>query len=309
MKKIFLLSLLIFILHSLAAGEVYFIPGWYSKWKNFDKTAAKLEKIFPGNNVNVCKWDSDRLWHNALAATDPFAIDLAGKIAQNPTEEVILIGHSLGGRIVLKCVAQLAAKNKQVKQVILLGTAYAITAEDIENCRKVSRLPVINIFCVDDNMLKLFLFKEKNYPLGLAGIPEKTGHFCQYRMFIKNEDLRIFNVTIIPGKFTEPFRESIEHLSAYYIRKLEEVISGNAAECYYDLPGMESIAAGNSVVADAIPGFTTIDSCDSWRLEYRSVRKRYRIISPSGRKFCYTSEAHAAENFSRIKKMIPAKLP
>ena len=89
-------------------------------------------------------------------------------------EKITLIGHSLGGRIVLDLASVLAENGKKVDRLILLGTAGQMDEKDVANCRKVSVKPVINIFCPDDNMLKLYLYKE-NMPLW--DIPELWKNF------------------------------------------------------------------------------------------------------------------------------------
>lgn len=286
------------------AGTVYFVPGWYSAWKDHSRTGEKIRNIFPGDTVHIRKWDSDRLWSKAKRNAEHCAIELFQEIKKRDPQNVTVIGHSLGGRITLKCAAYLAQEKIKIRRVILLGTAGEISPDDIKNCQQISILPVINIFCVDDNMLKLFLFKEKTYPLGLAGLPEPVNHFQQYRMHIPQETVKFCKIPIIHHRTAEPFRETFSHLSPKYVDRLQEVFNGNARECYYNIAALELIAADGAVKSDFIPGFSCKDEFDSWRFYTRRFRRRSRIVSPTGRIFHYRSEIKAKENFARIKEAL-----
>jgi pimeloyl-ACP methyl ester carboxylesterase len=294
----------LFLLMSSFAGEVYFVPGWYSAWKDHGHTGEKIQKLFPDDTVHIRKWDSNRLWAKAKRNAEICAVELFDEIKNGTPENVTVIGHSLGGRIALKCAAYLAQEKIKVNRIILLGTAGKLSPEDIKNCQQVSTLPVINIFCVDDNMLKLFLYKEKTYPLGLAGLPEPVKHFQQYRMTVPQENIKFRKITLVHHRTAEPFRETFSHLSPKYIEHLEKVLTGNVKECYYDLAALELIAADGAVKSDFIPGFSREDEFDNWHFHTRRFRRRFRITSPTGRIFHYTSETKAKENFARIKAAV-----
>ncbi|MBR7131308.1 MAG: DUF726 domain-containing protein [Lentisphaeria bacterium] len=306
--KIFVLSAAVILAVNLAAKEVYFIPGWYSEWINYQSHCKMLNKIFPGKEIKVRKWESNRLWSNAKSSATGFAAELSGEIAKSddPTK-ITLIGHSLGGRITLDCVNFLAAEKIRLKQIILLGTAGTISERDIANCRKVSILPVINIFCPDDNMLKLYIGKEKTLPLGFSGLPAKKAHFHQYRMPVSKEDIRVWQTTVIPEKTAAPFRQTVIHLAKKYLETLHDALSGNIPETYIDLPLLEKIAAENSIVPDKKLFFKTEEEFDNWIFAQRKNPARYRISSPSGKKFFFDDEKCARNNFEAIKKHISGK--
>ena len=301
MKKLFISLIMVIGAWQIAANEVYFVPGWYSEWKSYTAVSSILQEIFPGDTIHIRKWESNKLWDNAKAEAEKYAETLTAEIIQRPAPEVILIGHSLGGRIILDCAAGLAQQKKQVRQIILLGTADGITAEDIKNCQMVSLLPVINIFCVDDNMLKLFMAKEKFHPLGLSGLPEKVEHFQQYRLHVADHHITFSGVKIIDKKIAEPFRETVAHLTPFYLERLKQIVNGEAKECYYNLEALENIALEHAVESDSLPGFSGVEEFNGWLLEHRSYHRRYRITSPSGKKFHFDNKKDAIETFSRLK--------
>ncbi|MBO5667637.1 MAG: DUF726 domain-containing protein [Lentisphaeria bacterium] len=292
------------IITSTLRAEVCFVPGWYNEWINYRKHTAVLAGLFPGENIRICKWDSNRFWKNAKKSAGEFADEFSGEVLAGNSEEITLIGHSLGGRIVLDCIARIARQKKQVRQVILLGTAGVITPEDLQNCRQVSRLPVINIFCTDDNMLKLFYAREGVMPLGLCGLPQQEKHFRQYRMRVPDHEIKLLDVRILSHKNVEFFRETAAHLAKKYVQVLGEVLQQQTGEAYIDLAVLEKIASRDAVKKDLFPGFVTIDEWDGWKLDCRRIRRRFRIASPVGRTFYFDSEYAARRNFSDIRSRL-----
>lgn len=297
----------LFAVLTLPGGEIYFVPGWYSGWKSYSKHQKMLQEIFPEDTIFIRKWDSNRLWENAKNGAAGYALELAGELEKRNTAEVTVIGHSLGGRIALDCAAYFAGKNKPLRQIILLGTAGELSAEDIRNCQKISVLPVINIYCPDDNMLKLFLKKEGRYPVGLVGLPRPEKHFEQYRMLINDQHIRVFQIPVIHRRTAEPFRETAAHLSPHYLRRLGEVIGSRDGQMYVDLPALETEIAAGGVEKDYYPGFFRIDEFDGWKLYHRHYPERFRIDSPTGRKFYFTSETAAKKHFDGIKLALTGK--
>ena len=232
-KFFFILSFPVILFTLQAADTVYFVPGWYSEWIIYSNHVKILQQLFPESEVKVCKWDSNRLWSNAKLSAGNYVKELAGEVlAQPENSSVILIGHSLGGRLVLDTAAELAGKNRRVEQLILLGTAGILSEDDMKNCRSVSRKPVINIYCPEDNMLKLFLKKEKCAPLGFAGLPRREKHFRQFMMAVPDKDIKLGKVTVIPAKATEFFRDTAAHLAKKYLHTLSEAMSGSLSESY-----------------------------------------------------------------------------
>ena len=125
MKKLFAILFIIFAALSLKAEDtVYFIPGWYSQWVIYKGHIGILETLFPEQKIKVCKWSSNRLWKNAKIHAAKFAAEFSEELLKHPdTEKITLIGHSLGGEIVLDLAAVLAENGRKIDRLILLGTA------------------------------------------------------------------------------------------------------------------------------------------------------------------------------------------
>lgn len=288
-----------------AAVQVILVPGWYSEWVHYSRHREVLSQTFPGAGVEVFKWDSNRLWKNAKVSASESAVALAEKLrSSSARENTILIGHSLGGRIVIECAAALAAQNLKVKQVILIGCAGTVDDAKIAALQKFSSDAVINIFCPDDNMLKLYIGKEKELPLGFTGLKCRYPRFRQYRMAVDESDVKIGKVTVITGDTLEPVRETVAHLSVNYLQTLRDAVAGKNKEYYLDYAAVEAIAAKKQSAPDKIPGFRELASFDGWKLEKRSFKCRFRITAPSGRNFFYDDETTAGAVFAEIKRYI-----
>ena len=311
MKKAVLLILsTIFILPLSAKETVIFIPGWFTEWINYSRHRKVISELFPGAELQVYKWNSNRLWKNAKSSAAEAAESLTAKLISAKTpEQTILIGHSLGGRIILDSMAALAAKKIKVKQVILLGSAVNPDDKTLAFLQKVSSEPVINICCPEDNILKLYCQEEKEIPLGFAGIPHPVENFRQFRMTIPEKSLKIGKLTIIPADTLETPRQTAAHLAIYYLKTLQQSFSGEIPEYYLDYNTLKKIATRNNCQAEKISGFNEVEELDGWQLASHSRKNFYRITSPSGKHFYYTDKNTALSNFREIKHRISASLP
>ena len=172
---------------ALCAGEVVFIPGW-----NTEKISAEryyeteLAKVYPGERLIVLKWKADVNWSEAVKNAETFSPEvvkyIAGKTAPEQAE-LTLIGHSLGGRIVIKVAAELAKNKIPVKRIILLGAAVDCDV-DLSPVVSASNAPVINIFSENDAVLKhLYPKFQCKCPLGFCGAEKlPDGGLVEYRM-------------------------------------------------------------------------------------------------------------------------------
>ncbi len=311
MKKSLLIILLAGVWLPLFAREtVIFIPGWFTEWINYSRHRKLLDELFPGAELQICRWDSNRLWKNAkISAADAVGTLTEMVISHNKTENITLIGHSLGGRIILDSAAILSGKNIKVKQIVLLGSAAGIDSRKLTLLQKLSLEPVINICCPKDNILKLYCQEENELPLGFAGLPQPIENFRQYRMNIPEKSLKIGKLTILSAETLEPARHTAAHLAIYYLKTLHQAFSGEIPEYYLDYAALKKIAGRNSCRIKNISNFRSIENFEDWKLAGHTGKHLYRIISPAGENFYYTDKQTAMQNFREIKRRISAALP
>lgn len=287
------LSFFLFVLFGMIyAGEVVFIPGWLTENAQNGSYEASLQKLYPGKKITVLTWQSnsvkmDRVVENA----DAFAEDVAEYIGKKPEgerSELVLIGHSMGGRIVAKTASSLAENSIMVGQIVLLGAAvdFDIDLNDMIRC---SREPVINVFSRNDSVLKyLYGNWKQKFAIGFSGAetPPRE-HFVEYRLVAsapEMSNLRLANATI----------ESFVHLAQIYFNELDRIIRGEVKPYspQYDYSGVVVKKSFLSIPSEwTIPPVFKMDLLDSyadWLLAKTDVRWKTGRKTENPKEHCIT---------------------
>ncbi|MBR6436151.1 MAG: alpha/beta hydrolase [Thermoguttaceae bacterium] len=144
-------------------------------------------------------------WINALDDVEPTAQWLANLIANNLTssqrQNLILIGHSLGGNIIIRTLAHLSYQNLSIKSAVLLGAAIENMNRNILLAMEATQKPISSMVNPDDTALKVFQTVTGCRALG-TGCDLKYDH----------------------SKFHEHYTSShIGHSSAFYLSQWAEV--------------------------------------------------------------------------------------
>lgn len=99
-------------------------------------------------------------WINALDDVEPTAEFLSNKIANdlssNQRQNLILIGHSLGGNIVIRTLAHLRCRNLSIKSAVLLGAAIENMNRNILLAMGAVQKPICSMVNPEDAALKVF---------------------------------------------------------------------------------------------------------------------------------------------------------
>lgn len=236
MLKRYLTILVLFLLCNAGAEDkILFVPGWLShplasltlKQANY---GYHLRKIWHTESIEIKFWKSTYGWNKSRNNADKFAEELAEQLIAMPETErkrIILIGHSLGGRITVKVLAKLAEKDLTIRQGIALGAAIPANTPELEKALAASERPFINIFSHDDNVLKYaYGNAERVFALGFCGSFQEYKHLKQYT-FVNPEARKADLIT--------EAKELLIHASALYIEKLHEVRKGELAEFKHNI--------------------------------------------------------------------------
>lgn len=100
-------------------------------------------------------------WWKARANSDKEVEKLAKRLLSEPEElrsRTVLIGHSLGGRIVVKTLAKLAEHGKKINRAIVMGAAIDVknSEEQIKRAPAGTQNGVENRINADDHVLKFY---------------------------------------------------------------------------------------------------------------------------------------------------------
>ena len=125
----FLLFLLMFATLPLAA-EVFFIPGWQTGVDSSrDGCVRILKDIFPDETITVQSWDGmDLQWSLVKSKADAHTQRVLNRVLAMPEaqrRELIIIGHSIGARIAIEVLCELARRNIKIHSSAFLGGAVA----------------------------------------------------------------------------------------------------------------------------------------------------------------------------------------
>ncbi len=302
MKKIFPLLLLLFlagcqsasvkiplpdlsgIKPSPAAPTVLYIPGWQSQQgEEYEEMVRErqaeeirlLKKVYPGAEVVYTYWDNAVSWPQCVKNADKLIRNLGEKI-QNLTPEqrsnLILTGHSLGGKSVIHIMSNLNKKGMKVKQGFFLAAALPDDAPEIGRAINASLEPVINIYCPTDGTLRMIL-----------GLVDNTPTLGAYGNALNYPPERFFQYHVEPH-FSGDWDWIHNHWSVHYLKILDKLLSADALppneinlpEPEIDLPHATTPAYQTDANLSA---WKTLWTKKGWRLQNsRLIRFHYRLL-------------------------------
>lgn len=154
-----------------------YVPGWNRCGRGEDEALRFVAKAFPGAEVSAYSWDGNCAWQKARANADAAAKRLADELAALPAKErerLTLVGHSLGGRIVVRSLARLARRGVKVRRAVVMAAAIPHADADVARFAAASIEPVEIVCNPRDAMLKWGYRSfggEGSAALGEVGVP------------------------------------------------------------------------------------------------------------------------------------------
>ena len=250
---------------------VWFVHGMVLTRDDFSPELDVLRKIYPkAEAVKLIKWNAPKRspvqigvnWSESLANADQFAPKLAQRIEEMTPEKrsrLILAGHSLGGRIVVRTAALCAKKNLKIRQVIIAGAAVDNDDVDIPSVWTFSKETVYNIINVNDIMLAAYKMAEGRSALGTAYL-------------YKTDPDRFFEV-VLEG--------SVEHYGFRYFERLLDGLKNDTLE-YDGIIVPQDFQQLKFPTAEGTIWYDVVDSCAGWRLQQNQATGHCRILDPQG---------------------------
>ena len=166
---------------SLMFAIIWFLPGWNSDGKLHDDDICRLKNALHSDSIVVKNWDGRDSWENAVANAGKSAIALTDEITKmNKAQQndLILVGHSLGAKIVVDIMAELSDRNIPIQKGILLGPA--ISADDANLRRAVQCSQLIVVRGEDDQVMKYFYPLVSNGKVAIGDKGSNTGSIKEY---------------------------------------------------------------------------------------------------------------------------------
>lgn len=271
---------------------VWFVHGMAVVWESYEPELKLLREIFPEAEFVALKaWNAphgptltfEELWKKSVFYAEQYAQMLADEIAllpQSVRDRLILVGHSLGGRIVVRALAKVhREKGLEIRQFILAGAALNYDDSDIQEAVLASKLTAYSLVNPADAALKAYQIAEKRTAAGTA---------CLW--------------TFEPSEFYEiALSNTLEHFPLPYLERLWECVQADD----FTNPEILIPQVSNPVPIPPLPGgsWTSFDECMGWRFQ-KNAHETSRIIDPRNGVLLSGSHDEVLPAFQRVKSQL-----
>ena len=211
-------------LAAAAQSEVWYVPGWL-RCGGADPVAWNgLTNAFHAARAVYFDWDGNHGWGRSVANADAAAAVLAERLAALPPStrtNLTVVGHSLGGRIVVKALARLADRNLQVGQGVALAAALPADDAALSSSGAASVLPLVLMNNPKDYTLRYAYRAARGVhgpALGLVGPASAPPNVRA--VSVSAEITRETEVAAAWGK-VELFKKLAAHHAVFYLAELK----------------------------------------------------------------------------------------
>ena len=289
-----------------AYAEVWYVPGWNRTAERDGLAYASCTNVFNGAQCRFWQWDGDRSWSRSERNADEAAKALADEIAATNAAfraELVVVGHSLGGRIVARTLAALSRRGVRIAQGVMLAPAISMEDGDLGEMGLGCERPAIVVVNPHDAVLK-YCFDvasgKGGSAFGMNGSPVPLVNVVEYSV-----PKTITEETKIDAFWgsSETVKRVCNHLAAFYFTELSRILDGAPS------PDAQVRVPQGKVnlewkVVDAGVWWRVLDACAGWKLERNVVTRHCRIVSPARRRAAWGSEDEMRRSFGKIRSQM-----
>ena len=287
----------------LMAMTVWYIPGWMRSHAAEDGVVASLAETFPGAEVAFKAWDGDNLFwpkavENADAAVEGFVREIVA-LPPAERENLVIVGHSLGGRITARILARLDERSLKIGQAALLGAAMPYADRDVRWIGNGARLPVLLVCNPDDITLKYVYATvggEKVAALGANGALQKLVNVEECVI-----PAEFVHGVKLPQKWAEvpAAREVANHYAIFYLACLRQIVRGEGLESRVMVP--QGFVTVEWPVMDAGIWWDVVEEAAGWKLERNRLTGHARILDPRKVRKAWGAFDDLRKSFAKVK--------
>lgn len=296
------------LLSGSSAAEVWYIPGWMRTADTNGLAYASCTNVYAGATCRFRSWEGDCNWWSAVEHADQEGVRLAEEIAATNAEfraGLTLVGHSLGGRIIARTLAQLQKKGLPIRQGVLLAPAIPMRDPAVQKMGGGCTQPAIVVMNPQDTVLKyIFTISGQESPsLGTDGTFKPVTNVVEYSV-----PSTITETTPIDrcwGK-SESLKRLCNHLAPFYFTELEKILAGTPSTNVQVRVVQDKINVEWKTI-DAGIWWNVMDSCAGWKLEQNIVTYHCRILNPDGKRVAWGNEREMRLSFKKIKAQLATK--
>lgn len=303
------------------AGLVIYVHGWNPDAGNADVESSRvLEALFPEHRIEHFKWNASGDFPECLERCEAVTMRLCRRIEELPAKErerTILIGHSLGGRIVIKAMAHLQPQKLAVKRGIFLAAAIPNDSPEIAKAITNSREPNVNVYDATDYVLRHLYSLGEDMKNALGAFGYAFAHSRRQMVQLKVDSDKGKGST--PLEFVEGFdrHDAAKYLN-FLLRKKEQlaameknakgVDASTAVVTIEKIHVMQDLENVPVKIVHVGVLWSIIDEMDGWRLQKREFGgELYRIIDPLDYQRAVGSAEKMRQSFEAIKQQIAPK--
>ena len=290
----------------MMAMTVWYIPGWMRTQEPRSDVMTSVTNAFPDAKVEFKAWDGNRVvWPHAVESADKESWRFAFEVAMLPKEErenLILVGHSLGGRITARILARLAEHGLKVRQGILLAAAIPSDDADLKGMGGGSELPVWAV-CNPDDVTLRYVYAiaggEKAVAFGANG---SIAPLANVRECVTPKDItRQVDVNANWAK-VQFVKDICNHCELFYFDYLRRVLGGEGDSgevmVHQSLPSVES------KVMDMGFWWEVVEEFKGWKLECNKVTGHARILDPKRVRKAWGPLDEVRKSFEKVKSQL-----
>ena len=292
-------------------AEVWYIPGWNRTTERDGLAYTSCTNVFKDAKCRFWQWDGDHRWSTSVRNADAAAKRLADEIAATDggfRSQLVIVGHSLGGRIVARTLADLSRRGITIAQGIMLAPAISMDDTDLPVMGRGCERPAIVVVNPKDVVLKYgfdVAGGEGSSAFGMNGSIGALPNVVEYS--VPKSITSDTKIDALWGK-SETVKRICNHLAAFYFTELARILDGSpSADAQVRVPqGKVNL---EWKVIDAGVWWDIIDKCGGWKLERNIVTHHFRIVSPDRRRAAWGSEADMRRSFEKIRRQSERMLP
>lgn len=303
--KMRMLVVMIAVAVSSAYGEVWYIPGWKRTTERDGLAYTSCTNVFKDAQCRFWQWDGDHGWSKSAKIADVSARRLADEIAATNAEfrsELVIVGHSLGGRIVARTLADLSRRGIKIARGVMLAPAIPMADGDLMEMGLGCEQPALVVVNPKDVVLK-YGFDIANggkdgSAFGMNGSPTALTNVVEYSVpkTITGET----KIDALWGK-SETVKRVCNHLAAFYFTELARILDGSPSPAAQVRVPQGKVNLGWKVI-DAGMWWSVLDTCGGWKLERNVVTHHCRIVSPERNRAAWGSEKEMRLSFEKIRR-------
>ena len=289
-----------------AFAEAWYVPGWLRTQEPEGGAWTSFTNVFSSSECAFWRWDGDELWPKAVRNADAAGLRLAQEIRAMPASRrasLALVGHSLGGRIIARALADLGASGDRISTAALLAPAIPADDPDIAKIGAGSKSPVILVVNPQDITLKYVYATaggESGRALGANGTPTPIDNVMEFSVPADITDTT--DIYDIWGA-SDTIKRIANHHASFYFAELGRIMDGKPSKNVQMVVPQGNVNIESKVI-DAGIWWDVLDYSQGWKLERNILTGHCRILNPSKRRIAWGSEAKMRVSFEKVKRQL-----